>query len=278
MPGNQTIFSKRYGSPLCALGSFKDSGNGMSYRNDTEIGFGSKTYFPSYPLTTPDNIVYKTKCQHLDFVTAGCFRGISTVTCSNSLGPLPSSPYIINDTEDAPYQFQEFYPRWVAETAYDWNNDANPPYYGVPSQWPSSSCFFGFPSGLTDLTYRSTNLSYDTGSVPNSSESGGSSHYIYTTNFSINTNIIDLACFNDGAEITINVVIKKSTLSLTPVEGSSIGFHTFTYGPDQDHITIARTITINQTGENRVESFQVPTVEGCVTWVNDYYITSVVAP
>lgn len=277
MPGSETIFSVRYGSPLCALGSFQASGNGLSYRNDTEIGYGNKEYFPSYPLTTPDNIVYKTKCPHLDFVTAGCFRGISTVTCSNSLGSLPTSPYIINDTEDEPYQFEKFYPRWEAETAYDWNNDPITPYYGVPNQWPSSSCFFSFPSGLTDLTFRSTNLSYDTLSVPNSPEGGGSSHYIYITNFSINTNIFDLDCFNDGAEITINVVIKKSTLTLTPVEGS-VGLHTFTYGEEQDHMTITRTITLNQTGENRVESFQIPTEEGCITWVNDYYISSVVAP
>lgn len=277
MSGNQTIFSRRYGSALCILGSFNDSGNGMTPRIDNSFGLNNKTYHFSYPFTTPDNIVSKTKCEHLDFITAGCFRGISTVSCSNSSGPLEGSPYTINDTEDAPFQFQEFYPRWVAETAYNWNNGPSFPFYGVPSQWPPSSCFFAYPSGLTDFQFRSTNLSYDTGSVPNSPEGGGSSHYIYTTNFSINTNILDLDCFNDGAEITINVVINKSTLSLTPVEGS-VGLHTFTYGEDQYHSTITRTITINQTGNNRVQSFQIPTVEGCITWVNDYYITSVVSP
>lgn len=289
MPVTETILHKRIGLPFCVLGRLDLYGIGISsYRNDFYPGGYNMVYGASYPSTTPDNIMRKVRAYGgTDFcpgpatrIYSGSRGGIYNGTCVDDNGdPVGGSPFEINDTNPEPLFYYEpaLYPRWSSETDYDWQSTATGAGF-TPLEWPSASSYFASGFGLAGDLGRSISMSYDSGLVPNDpAAGGGESHYVYAANFGLWADIPSVSCWNDGAELVFNLVIHKVQINLSFVPGTQ-GYHTFTYGTPALHSTIPTTITISNDGFQKLEDIPIPVEIGYITYVNDFYVSSVTAP
>jgi hypothetical protein len=288
MPVTETILSKRVGLPFCVLGSYDYSPPGIGlFRDDFNPPPYNRVYGASYPETSPDNIMRKVRAYNgadqcpgppTQIFTAS-YGGIYNGTCVDDEGnPVGGSPYEIDDIQTDPlWKYgNRLYPRWESEDEYDWQNNAFGQQF-TPLDFPSSSSAFSVSFGLGGEG-RSIAMSYDSGIVPNDpAAGGGDSHYVYATNFGIWSNIPSVSCWNDGAELVFNLVVHKIPITLQFIPGTQ-GAHTFEYGSPSQHSIITKTITISENGFHRLEEIPIPVEIGHITYVNDFYISSVTAP
>jgi hypothetical protein len=123
-------------------------------------------------------------------------------------------------------------------------------------------------------------VSYDTGVIPNDPADGGDSHFDQEGEFMVLANADEVCCWNEGAEIELNVDVWQIDFTPTAVAGSP-GVFDYTLGSASFHSTLTHTVTIDSSWEdpyNRVHTFTIPKVTGYFTFVNDFYITAVTAP
>lgn len=291
MPVTQTILRKRIGLPFCVLGDLSTTPPGFgssSFRTIVDPSGQNREYGLDYPSTTPDQIMRKVRgyggasnCPGPAPKLYGVLIGgvmSNTVTSGFPPSPVSGSPFnsddrgIINDV---------VYPRWTGETAYNWDT-TGAGYLFTPADWPDTSATFDSSNGLTDPTNgKSYAMSYSTGTQPNDPGVGGDSNYTYQSFVRIFVDAPEPGCWNDGAQIDISLDIWKVDLTLAYVSGT-YGAHTFTYGTPGFDQTVTHTVTLDSTSctgsPYQVVDLLIPDTVGYLSYVDDFYVTSVTAP
>jgi hypothetical protein len=258
------------------------------YERPSEDFSSTSSYiaYGSYPATTPDNIA---KLIRGGFSLPGEYARISTGPCGGLANgtvtagfppsPISGSPFS-NDTRIGPGAgpYQNIFPRWTGETAWDFN------------AFPATTTFTA--QGLT--TYFEFNpaypgigeiarfgVSYDTGTMPNDVADGGDSSYDQEAEFIVFAEANSVCCWNDGAEIELNLDVWQIDFTTTAVAGSP-GVFTYTLGTASFHSTLTQTLTIDPSwvgsAYNQIHTFTIPKVVGHFTFVNDCYVSSVTGP
>lgn len=291
MPVTETILRKRIGLPLCVLGDLNSTPPGFgstSYRVIVDPPGNNREYGIDYPSTTPDEIMRKLKGYNgvdscpgpapklYGVLTGGVMS--NQVSTGFPPSPIPGSPFYLDDRGSGT---SVMFPRWDAETAYAWDT-SGAGYLFTPNDWPSTSATFDYNNGLTDTTSgRSIAMSYNTGAQPNDPSFGGDSNYTYQSFVRIFVDAPEPGCWNDGAQIAISLDIWKVDLTLTYVTGT-YGAHTFTYGTPGFDQTVTHTVTLDSTtctgSPYQVVDLLIPDTVGYLSYVDDFYVTSVTAP
>ena len=109
---------------------------------------------------------------------------------------------------------------------------------------------------------------------------GGGSTYNYDAEFSLIVNLDEVCCWNEGAEIDLEVDVGQTDFTTTYVPGV-YGVHDFTLGSPSLHSTLSHTLTIDPSMEGAFTVpyiFAIPKVSGYFTYVNDVRIVAVRAP
>jgi hypothetical protein len=123
-------------------------------------------------------------------------------------------------------------------------------------------------------------VSYDTGVISNDPADGGTSQFEQEAEYMVLANATEVCCWNEGAEIELNVDVWQIDFNTTAVAGSP-GVFDFTLGSASYHSTLTHTVTIDSSWAdpyNRVHTFTIPKVTGYFTFVNDFYVTAVTSP
>lgn len=292
MPVTETILRKRIGLPFCVLGDLSSTPPGFgssSFRPIVDASGQNREYGQDYPSTTPEQIMRKVRgyngvsncpgpAPKLYGVLTG---GVMTNQVSSGFPPSPiaGSPF---SADDRGLGTSIIYPRWTGETAYNWDT-SGAGYLFTPDDWPDTTSAFDYLNGLTDTTNgKSIAMSYATGFQPNDPSIGGDTAYQYDSYISIYMDATEASCWNDGAQIEINLDIWKVDLTLTYVSGT-YGQHTFTYGTRSYDSTLTQTVTLDATNCSgapyKITDWIIPVgTAGYLTYLDDFYITSVTAP
>ena len=291
MPVTETILGKRIGLPLCFLGDLSTTPPGFgsfSYRPINNASGQNREYGLDYPSTTPDEIMQKVRGFNGVLSCPGpaprlygaLIGGVMSNSVSSGFPPSPiaGSPFY---SDDRGLGSSVIYPRWTGETAYAWDT-TGAGYFFTPADWPDTSASFDYNNGLSDTTNgKSIAMSYNTGAQPNDPGVGGDSNYTYQSFVRIFVDAPEPGCWNDGAQIVINLDIWKVDLTLTYVAGT-YGYHTFTYGTAAFDQTVTHTVTLDSTtctgSPYQVVDLLIPDTVGYLSYVDDFYITSVTAP
>lgn len=290
MPVTQTILSKRVGLPLCFLGDLTSTPPGVgitSYRVINNAFGQNRIYGDDYPSTMPDEIMRKVRAYNGVSYCPGpaprvygvLIGGImnNTVTTGFPPSPIPGSPFYSDDRGGGT---GVIYPRWTGETAYNWDT-TGAGYFFTPADWPDTSSTFDFSNGLTGPGGKSIAMSYNTGPQPNDPMFGGDSNYTYQSFVRVFVDAPEPGCWNDGAQLEINLDIWKVDQTLTYLTGT-YGAHSFIYGTPAFDQTVTHTITLDSTScigsPYHVVDLLIPDSLGYLTYLDDFYITSVTAP
>ena len=284
----------------------------MAYYWDTlgEFFYSNYNAFPTYPLTTPDNIVV---LQELKYPGAdsdayhyyggriylqyqsGYMNAVYPVDCVDSMYP-PLHP------NGEPYEFSEahitessyrLYPRWTESTPYDWWNttDASVSYpYASPFNPKSQNAIFNqmfYSSGCFSFKKTAANgmstvyelPSYDLVEVPFNPTN---STFNYTCKLGL---MVDsrLCCFNKGATISGKIVYKKVSATLYPsAVFSNYGGFSISWGSPEPHSEADWSVTFDETNSitapYKIQDIDIPQEDGYAVFVDDFYITSVTKP
>ena len=137
---------------------------------------------------------------------------------------------------------------------------------------------YAYP-GIGDLAREG--VSFDTGTLPNDVADGGSSSFDQEAEFKVLVQATKVCCWNEGAEIELNLEVWQIDFTATAVAGSP-GVFDYTLGTASYHSTLTETLTIDSSWESPtfvvIHTFTIPKVVGHFTFVNDCYISSVTAP
>lgn len=291
MPVTETILRKRIGLPFCALGDLSSTPPGFgstSFRPIVDPSGQNREYGLDYPSTTPDQIMRKARGYNgvnncpgpISKIYGVLIGGVMSNQVSTGFPPSPiaGSPFT---ADDRGLGTGVIFPRWTSETAYAWDT-SGAGYFFTPDDWPDTSAGFDYNNGLTDPTNgKSIAMSYSTGAQPNDPSFGGDSNYTYQSYVRVFVDSPGAECWNDGAQIVINLDIWKVDLTLAYVVGS-YGLHTFTYGTRAFDQTVTHTVTLDATSctgsPYQVVDLLIPDTVGYLSYVDDFYITSVTAP
>lgn len=244
---------------------------------------GSYVAYDLYPSTTPDQICKVIREYGYEgTVLTGPSGYQVTVNVSAGFPPSPiaGSPFTADERVPAPFgPYYNIYPRWIGETAWDFN--AYPASAGFTPQGiaPGSQFNYAIPGAGISARF---GVSYDTGIIPNDPAVGGDSHFDQQGEFLVLGVFGDsgVCCWNEGTEIELNVDIWQIDFTPTPV-AMSPGVFDFTTGTPSFHSTLTHTVTIDSSWENfanRVHTFSIPKVVGHFTYVNDFYVSAITAP
>lgn len=285
------ILSRHVGGAYCQLGDpalaypyypgelARDPGEGIST--------SSLSYFTTYPSTTPDELVNLIRYSgnssnglsgqvYVDS-TGGQYNG--TVETGSPPSPIAGSPFYQDDRTGTASGFvSNVRPRWYNETAYNLEAQAATVNF-TPQGIPPWSQFNYAGPGITGATTNKS-ISYETGFCAHDPSVGGGSTYNYDAEFSLIVNLDEVCCWNDGAEIDLEVDIGKTdfTTSYVPMV---YGVHNITLGTPSFHSTLSHTLTIDPTMEGAfivTYIFAIPRLSGFFTYVNDVRIVAVRAP
>jgi hypothetical protein len=280
---------------LCQLGDGTLTGTGYYpglFVRPANIGYNAVNAegYLDYPSTTPDQICKVIRAQGSPPTLGGRDGTVLTgpsgyqITVNVSAGfpatPITGSPFTADTRVPAPfgpYAGANIYPRWTGETAWDLQT------------YPATEAFT--PQGLTsslrfDYTYpgigepAKEGVSFDTGVLSNDPADGGTSQFEQEAEFMVLANADEVCCWNEGAEIELNVDVWQIDFTPTAVAGSP-GVFDYTLGSASFHSTLTHTVTIDSSWTdpyNRVHTFTIPKVTGYFTFVNEFYITAVTAP
>lgn len=291
MSVTETILRKRIGLPLCFLGDLSSTPPGFgssSFRPIVDPSGQNFEYGQDYPSTTPDEIMRKVRAYNGVSSCPGpapklygvLIGGVMTNNVSSGFPPSPvsGSPFY---SDDRGLGTSVIYPRWTGESIYNWNV-SGAGYFFTPADWPDSTSTFDFSNGLTGTTSgKSIAMSYNTGPQPNDPGVGGDSNYTYQSFVRIFVDAPEPGCWNDGAQIAISLDIWKVDLTLAYVSGT-YGAHTFTYGTQGFDQTVTHTVTLDSTSctgsPYQVVDLLIPDTVGYLSFLDDFYVTSVTAP
>ena len=263
-------------APLYYPGLFERD-SGVFYSASNAIGYGL------YPTTTPDNIAQLIRAgqslpgEYSRMLTGPCGHlGNATVTAGFPAAPIAGSPFSVDTRVNVPWS--NIFPRWTGETAWDFN--AYPASETFTPQGLTSPMQFNYAyPGIGDLA--SYGVSFDTGSMPNDVADGGNSSFDQEAEFKVLVEANAVCCWNDGAEIEVNLDVWQIDFSATAVTGSP-GVFTYTLGSPSFHSTLTQTLTIDPSWESGtfipIHTFTIPKVVGHFTFVNDFYVSSITAP
>ena len=259
------------------------------YARATGEGFSgsSSAYFTTYPSTTPDELVslirYKGGAvnglsgQVYVGSTGGQYNG--TVETGSPPSPIGGSPFYQDDRTGTASAYTGIVrPRWYTETAFDLQAQAATT--GFTPQGIPPGCQFNYAAPGVAGASTNYSVSYDTGYCPHDPTMGGGSTYNYDAEFSLIVNLDEVCCWNDGAEIDLEVDIGQTDFTTTYVSGV-YGVHDFTLGSPSLHSTLSHTLTIDPTMEGTFTVpyiFAIPKASGYFTYVNDVRIVAVRAP
>jgi len=285
------IIARHVGGAYCQLGepasTYPDYPG--QYARDPGEGFSgsSRAYFTTYPSTTPDELVNLIRFKGVIGTglsgqvyvgsTGGQYNG--TVETGSPPSPIGGSPFYQDDRTGTASAYTGIVrPRWYTETAYDLQAQAATTGFtpqGIP---PGSQFNYALPG----IAGASTNysVSYETGYCPHDPSVGGGSTYNYDAEFSLIVNLDEVCCWNEGAEIDLEVDVGQTDFTTTYVP-SVYGVHDFTLGSPSLHSTLSHTLTIDPSMEGAFTVpyiFAIPKVSGYFTYVNDVRIVAVRAP
>lgn len=291
------ILNRHVGDVFCLLGdpTLTSSGYypGIYTRPDgTAFSGGSKAYYTTYPTTSPDQIVRLIRpptvfsgfpgAQVVTGSSGGLYYG--TLTTGFPPTPFPGSPFFQDDrTGGALISGTSIYPRWSSETTYDLNT--YPDTLSFTQQGIPTGCQFLYSAnGLTGSS-SALSMSYDSGPCANDPIYGGDATYAYQGNFSVLAYAAEVCCWNEGAQLELNLEIYAQDFTTSYVSGT-FGNHDITLsGSPYYHSTLTQTVTIDASWMtqdigiyHRIHVFDIPQVTGSFTFVNDFYISSVTAP
>jgi len=249
---------------------------------------GSFLALDNYPSTTPDQICMVRR-QYGNPPALDVFEGTVVtgpsgyqVTVNVSAGfppaPIAGSPFTDDTRVPAPFgPYSTIYPRWTGETAWDFN--AYPASSNFTPQGLTTSFRFNYAyPGIGEIAR--FGVSYDTGVIPNDVADGGDSHFDQEGEFMVLANAVEVCCWNEGAEIELNVDVWQIDFTTTAIAGSP-GVFDYTLGTASFHSTLTHTVTIDSSWlnpYNRIHTFTIPKVVGHFTFVNDFYVSAITAP
>ncbi|CAB4192531.1 hypothetical protein UFOVP1233_44 [uncultured Caudovirales phage] len=285
------ILGRHVGAAYCQLGdpalTYPDYPG--QYARATGQGFfgSSSAYFTTYPSTTPDELVslirykggYANGLSGQVYVgsTGGQYNG--TVETGSPPSPIGGSPFYQDDRTGTASAYTGIVrPRWYTETAFDLQAQAATT--GFTPQGIPPGCQFNYAApGVAGAT-TNFSVSYETGYCPHDPTMGGGSTYNYDAEFSLIVNLDEVCCWNEGAEIDLEVDIGQTDFTTTYVSGV-YGVHDITLGSHSLHSTLSHTLTIDPTMEGTFTVpyiFAIPKASGYFTYVNDVRIVAVRAP
>ena len=248
---------------------------------------GSVIGYDNYPATTPDNIVKLIRTEfsgipdasqrgeytYLEAVVGGAtFNG--NVTAGFPPAAISGSPF---NSYKSPAGAGIF-PRWVNETA--WDLKAFPGTYAFTPQGltPAQYIYWGV-SGVADQA--GGGVSFDTGVLSNDPSDGGETTYTADAQFNVQAVSTSVCCWNEGAEIELNLEVWMIDYIPTAVAGLP-GFFTYELGTPSYYATLTYTVVTDPSWATSpglvVHTFTIPKVVGHFTFVNDFYVSSVTAP
>jgi len=242
----------------------------------------SNVAFDNYPTTTPDKLVkiiraggYSASIEAIRMVTGPCGSQTSVeVTSGSPPTPITGSPFTNDSRSAAPYS--NIFPRWIGETA--WDLQTYPATINFTPQGIYSPGVFSYAIPGSSAGF---NFSFDTGYLPNDPSLGGDSRYYQEAEFKVFITASDVCCWNDGAQLEINIDVWKLDFTATYQVGT-IGYHDFTTGSSSYHSTMTQTLTVDPSwktpGFVLIHTFTLPVVVGHFTFVNEFYLSSVTAP
>jgi hypothetical protein len=239
--------------------------------------------YGSYPATTPDNITKLIRLgqtppgEYARTLTGPCGHlANATVTAGFPPSPISGSPFSADTRVSTPWS--NIFPRWTGETAWDFN--AFPATVTFTPQGLTTPMQFNYAyPGIGDVAREG--VSFDTGTMPNDVADGGSSSFDQESEFKVLVEANAVCCWNDGAEIELNLDVWQIDFTATAVTGSP-GVFNYTLGTASYHSTLTETLTIDSSWESPsfvvIHTFTIPKVVGHFTFVNDCYVSSVTAP
>lgn len=267
--------------------------------------------FPDYPLTTPSNIVVMQDIHwpggywDADLFYGGQLYIVGDKVNSSFTYPINAVEYMheplhpngepYTENQENTATNYRLYPRWKDKDPYDWWNTAVPsPSFGYYSLYnPKVSTFIYNSLGVVDATFsiKKTSAYNGLSKVYNLDTDEYSYVQFNPANSSISATAkvalkfkSRLCCFNDGARIQGKVIMKKVSITLTPVT-ESYGYAGFniTYGGEPvEHSAVDFDFTINSdnatTADVKIQDIEIPAVDGYAVFIDDFYITSVTKP
>ena len=246
---------------------------------------GNNVAYASYPSTTPDPIV---KLIRGPFSNSwfGYEVEVSTVAASYVYNGSVTAGFPPSPITGSPFYYTSYtvadgiFPRWTSETAWDLN--AFPATSSFTAQGITAGGIF-FPGTTYALGAggASLSVSFDTGVLPNDASIGGDSTYDQEAQYEVYGSADAVCCWNDGAQIELNLVVYKIDFTATAWP-SNVGYFDITTGSASYHTTLTHTVTIDSSWQGAfqyvVHTFTLPKVVGHFTFVNDFYVSAITAP
>lgn len=285
-----SVFLNRHQAGLlCALGdgSLVAPYYPGQYKRDSgwQVYLNNHVAYASYPSTTPDPIV---KLIRGPFSNSwGGFEvQVSTVAASYVYNGSVTAGFPPSPITGSPFYYSSYtvadgiFPRWTSETAWDLN--AFPASESFTGQGITAGSYF-YPGTNYSLISGSASfsVSFDTGVLPNDASVGGDSSYDQEVQYEVYGSADEVCCWNDGAQIELNLVIYKIDFTTTAQVGNA-GYFDITTGSASYHTTLTHTVTVDPSWlgafQYVVHTFTIPKVVGHFTFVNDFYVSAITAP
>ncbi len=249
---------------------------------------GSFVGYQDYPSTTPDQICKVIRAEgnppslgsRNGTVLTGPSGYLTTINVSSGFPPAPiaGSPFTEDTRVPAGFgPYSTIYPRWTGETAWDLQTYPATANFTPQGIVPGDIFLYSGPALTSVARY---GVSFDTGVLPNDPAIGGDCSFSQDAEFMVLANATEVCCWNEGAQIELNVDIWQIDFTATYQTGN-LGYFDFTTGSASYHSTLTHTVTIDSswlTPYNRVHTFAIPKVTGYFTFVNEFYITAVTGP
>lgn len=281
------ILGRHKAACLCQFGDPTTDYPGLYLRPDNfYIQVGAYTYsyvaFDNYPSTSPSEVITiirrpdnSANPSTVTIVTgpAGSVDQ-ADVTAYSPPSPISGSPFI-DDYRSASLEASIF-PRWTGETAWDLQSYSTTDAF-TPAGLTTNYLDYNYPVMPDAARY---GISYLSGYLPNDPTIGGYTLYQKQAQFKVFANADKVCCWNEGAQIVLNLEVWKIEVSATYVSGT-VGKHTYTLGTASYETTLTCTVTVDPTFEGpgvHVATLQIPQVSGHFTWVNDVYVSSITGP